>query len=225
MPADSLEPANILDPAARAALFATSADESTPADFSYTFLQLGYSVIDLDAIDDDADGLTGRASVGLFDFLYVFLDYANQTTDFQNSDSDSYGLGAGAHFSLAPKIDFVGEAAWLSNDIASDLGTLDESNTGWTAMLGARWMAMPWDGGGLELEGGYRWIDMKGLLSDEETSAWEVGARAHFLKHFSVGATYSFLEQDRLYAAYAICDLGERGFARTRWGAATSEPL
>lgn len=31
---------------------------------------------------------------------------------------------------------------------------------------------------------------------------------------------YSFLEQDRLYAAYAICDLGEREFARTRWGAA-----
>ena len=31
---------------------------------------------------------------------------------------------------------------------------------------------------------------------------------------------YSFLEQDRLYAAYAICDLEEREFARTRWGAA-----
>jgi ribosomal protein S18 acetylase RimI-like enzyme len=28
----------------------------------------------------------------------------------------------------------------------------------------------------------------------------------------------SFLEQDRLYAAYAICDLEEREFARTRWG-------
>ena len=30
----------------------------------------------------------------------------------------------------------------------------------------------------------------------------------------------SFLEQDRLYAAYAICDLEEREFTRTRWGAA-----
>ena len=28
----------------------------------------------------------------------------------------------------------------------------------------------------------------------------------------------SFLERDRLYAAYAICDLEEREFARTRWG-------
>jgi ribosomal protein S18 acetylase RimI-like enzyme len=29
-----------------------------------------------------------------------------------------------------------------------------------------------------------------------------------------------FLEQDRLYAAYAICDLEEHEFARTRWGVA-----
>ena len=30
----------------------------------------------------------------------------------------------------------------------------------------------------------------------------------------------AFLEQDRLYAAYALCDLEEREFGRTRWGAA-----
>ncbi len=29
-----------------------------------------------------------------------------------------------------------------------------------------------------------------------------------------------FLEQDRLFAAYAICDLDEREFAKTRWGVA-----
>jgi ribosomal protein S18 acetylase RimI-like enzyme len=31
----------------------------------------------------------------------------------------------------------------------------------------------------------------------------------------------SFLERDRLYAAYALCDLEDREFARTRWGVAT----
>jgi ribosomal protein S18 acetylase RimI-like enzyme len=30
----------------------------------------------------------------------------------------------------------------------------------------------------------------------------------------------AFLEQDRLYAAYALCDLEEREFSRTRWGLA-----
>ena len=31
---------------------------------------------------------------------------------------------------------------------------------------------------------------------------------------------HAFLAQDRLYSAYAICDLEDREFARTRWGAA-----
>ena len=31
-----------------------------------------------------------------------------------------------------------------------------------------------------------------------------------------------FLERDRLFAAYAICDLSEHEFARTRWGVATA---
>jgi ribosomal protein S18 acetylase RimI-like enzyme len=31
----------------------------------------------------------------------------------------------------------------------------------------------------------------------------------------------AFLERDRLFAAYAICDLEDREFARTRWGVAT----
>jgi RimJ/RimL family protein N-acetyltransferase len=33
----------------------------------------------------------------------------------------------------------------------------------------------------------------------------------------------SFLERDRLFAAYALCDLEDREFARTRWGAAFQE--
>jgi len=32
----------------------------------------------------------------------------------------------------------------------------------------------------------------------------------------------SFLETDRLFAAYALCDLDDREFLRTRWGVATS---
>jgi RimJ/RimL family protein N-acetyltransferase len=32
----------------------------------------------------------------------------------------------------------------------------------------------------------------------------------------------AFLEQDRLWAAYAICDLDDREFGRTRWGLASS---
>jgi ribosomal protein S18 acetylase RimI-like enzyme len=35
----------------------------------------------------------------------------------------------------------------------------------------------------------------------------------------------TFLEQDRLYAAYALCDLEDREFGRTRWGVALSRDV
>lgn len=35
----------------------------------------------------------------------------------------------------------------------------------------------------------------------------------------------AFLEQDRLYAAYALCDLEDREFGRTRWGVALSREV
>src|SRR5664280_641119 len=34
----------------------------------------------------------------------------------------------------------------------------------------------------------------------------------------------AFLERDRLYAAYALCDLDDREFGRTRWGVALAGP-
>ena len=36
------------------------------------------------------------------------------------------------------------------------------------------------------------------------------------------GLLREFLERDRLFAAYAICDLEDREFSRTRWGVALS---
>jgi ribosomal protein S18 acetylase RimI-like enzyme len=49
-----------------------------------------------------------------------------------------------------------------------------------------------------------------------------LGRRSHAVARQTTDrrALAAFLEQDRLYAAYALCDLEEREFARTRWGAA-----
>ena len=49
-----------------------------------------------------------------------------------------------------------------------------------------------------------------------------VGRRGSIVARATTDKTLlrSFLERDRLYAAYAICDLEEREFVRTRWGVA-----
>ena len=49
-----------------------------------------------------------------------------------------------------------------------------------------------------------------------------LGRRSSVVAHTTTDRALlrAYLEQDRLFAAYAICDLEEREFARTRWGMA-----
>jgi ribosomal protein S18 acetylase RimI-like enzyme len=51
-----------------------------------------------------------------------------------------------------------------------------------------------------------------------------VGSRAAVMARSTADRVLlrEFLERDRLFAAYAICDLAEREFPRTRWGIATA---
>ena len=176
---------------------ATAEGESKPATFSYTYLEVGATQFNVDTIDETADIYYGRGSLGLFGFLYVFGEYQNQAVDFQDTKTDLIELGVGAHFSVMPKLDLVGEIGWLYNDITSDLSQLDDTTNGYEVRVGARWMVMDWDGGGLELNGGLGYIDLENqLASDDASNIWDVGARVHFLKHVSIGAGYAMQGED-----------------------------
>ena len=63
-------------------------------------------------------------------------------------------------------------------------------------------MALPWSGGGLELDGGVGYIDLTNMIaSSEHPMVYAAGARVHLLGHFSVGAAYERLDvDDRLVA-------------------------
>lgn len=166
-------------------------------DFSYTFVEVGAVKYDVDNADDDVDIYYGRASLELFKIFHVFGEYQNQSTDFANTDTDLFSLGVGAQLGILPKIDVFGEVAWLYNDVSSDLDELDDTNSGYELFAGARWMALPWERGGLEINGGLGYVDLKNsLASDDEAVEWELGARAHFLKLLSVGLTYAMIEDD-----------------------------
>jgi hypothetical protein len=185
-----------LDPAAPP--FARASSESA---FSYTFLEVGYVRTDLDLIDDDAEAFYARASIGFLEYFHVFGGVAHESTNFDDATVDAYEVGGGVQLPILSQFDVVGEAAWLYNYIDSDTLFDKDTNTGVELYGGARFMVLPWSGGGLELDGGYRYTDIDSLLSDKNTSAIEVGARVHFLSHLSIGATYAFIEDDRrLYA-------------------------
>jgi hypothetical protein len=58
-------------------------------------------------------------------------------------------------------------------------------------------MVLPWMGGGLELDGGLGYIDLKNqLASSNYPTVYDLGARVHFLSAFSVGAMYEKIDVD-----------------------------
>lgn len=204
--ADSLSLLNDLAQPAAALTSVQDTAESAkePADFSYTYIEIGANQYDADEIDDEADIYYGKASLGLFKFLYIFGAYENQSTDFENTDTDVIRLGAGAHFSVMKRLDLVGDIAWVWADMSSDLAELDDTTDGVDVHLGARWMPLVWDRGGLEVHGGGVYMNRDTTFaSDDELTGWELGGKLHFLKMFSVGAMYTMLEDDDMVGVNA----------------------
>ena len=183
---------------------AAAEGESDGYDFSYTYVEVGGRQLDVDAVDETADIYYGRASLSLLGFLYVFASYENQSVDFQDTSTDLWNLGVGAHMNLRPKLDLFAEVAWLYSDLSTDVANIDETTDGYRVFGGARWMVLPWSGGGLELNGGVGYTDLENrLASDDTASEWELGARGHFMKFLSVGLTYTGLEDDDMLSVDA----------------------
>lgn len=185
-----------LSAATAPAVPAVPAAEGDASRFSYSYIEAGATRLDLDAIDDEADTYYLRASIALLKFLYVLGGYENQSTDFDNADSDVWSLGVGAHFAVNPKLDIHGDVSWLYNDIDSD--GFDDSSSGALGRIAARWM--PFDiagGGGVEFHGGALWVEADDtFLSDDSVLGFEIGARWHIVQAISIDATYTQLEDD-----------------------------
>ncbi len=162
------------------------------AQLSYSYVELGAAKYDVDNVDEEADVYYGRASVELLEFLHIFGEYANQSFDIPSGDVDTdlITLGAGAHFTVMPRLSVYGEIGWLFTD--SDL----DDDSGYIIDGGARFMALPWDGGGLEINGEIGQYGLDNFGSDDKPVYFEVGARAHFFDAFSVGLAYQKIEDD-----------------------------
>lgn len=164
-------------------------------DFSYTYLEVGATRFDVEDIDDEADIFYGEAALDIFNIVYLLIGYENAEIDFGNTDQDLFRLGAGAHFSLGNRLDIMGDIAWMYSDLSSDV--FDETSNGSQIRIGARWMPWRFTSGGLELQGRGLWVNLPDSYFSESTQVgFDVGARLHLLKLFSIGATYTLLEED-----------------------------
>ena len=165
--------------------------------FSYTYVEAGYYSTSGDCTGGSSDAWGLDASIGLLGFLRVFGGYSSDSATVNGGggsvDTDSYYLGVGGYWGLAPRLDLVGDIQWIYDDLSTDtVSNLDTSNNGWSALVGARWLVLPVGHGGLELDGGANYVDRV------NGGQWGgiLGARYHFLKALSAGLEYQFLQDE-----------------------------
>jgi len=189
----------VADPSVDPAASTYTRDGSDAAAFSYDWVEMGYAVTQIHDISNHTDGFYWRGSIAFLDYFHVLAGIVREETSFDDATLDTYEIGGGVHLSVLPKLDVLGEASWLYNKIDSENLFSSDNNTGVSLYAGARFMVLDWSGGGLEADGGFRYTDINSLLSAKTTRSWEAGARAHFVNHISVGATYAYIEADQRF--------------------------
>jgi len=176
------------------------AGDKAEANFSYTYAELGYARTELNDVSDHSNAGYVEGSIGFLDHFRMFGSYIREDTNFDNATLDSFVLGGGVHFGVLPKLDLVGDIAWIFNHIDSDNLFTGDNENGFSIYAGARWMVLPDLMGGLEADGGLRYSDVNSLSSNKAGTALELGGRFHFSKLLSLGMTYDYREADQRLA-------------------------
>src|SRR4051794_2247910 len=144
----------------------------------YTYGEVGYSRVDFDNFNEDADVFGAGGSLAVSERVYLVAGYSYGTIDASGFDIDleNAAAGVGMHFPLNDTVDLIGEAAyeWAKIDI-DNFGSEDDD--GYGLKVGLRAMLTPQ----FELNGGGTYVD----ISDDET-AFYVGAVYNFTEMFAV---------------------------------------
>jgi hypothetical protein len=96
--------------------------------FSYTFFQVEYVELNVDGFSENPDGFSLAGSVALNDTFHLFGGHTQTTGRALGAgvDTSGYTLGLGAHVSLTPRVDLVGELGLVGTEVRRLGATLDD---------------------------------------------------------------------------------------------------
>lgn len=164
---------------------------STPAiaeNFSYSYLQVGYSTGDVNVggLKVDSSGLAFSASAPINDTLYVVGGYANQELSLGNLsvDGDSFNIGVGARTSINQNTDLTTTLSYVSTE-TNVYGLVDKA-TGYELDFGVRHKVND----SFELLGGFGFTSAGSPKIN--TTSVSIGGRYKVNNNLSVGAGYSY---------------------------------
>lgn len=146
--------------------------------FNYSYVEAGYIDTEMDAgpVDIDGDGIEILASYSVAEEFHVFGGYEDLGFD-ANVDMTTITLGGGMNYVINEDWDVVGRVAYVSADIDTPAGSLDED--GYFLQGGVRGRLSS----NLELEAGLEYLD----LNSSDTSVF-VSARYYLDNGLGLGA-------------------------------------
>lgn len=146
--------------------------------FSYDYIQVGYITHEVEAADEDSDGMVFSASYDIAPHVNLVAGYGfdRLTVSGVDIDTDAFAVGAGAHAPLHQRIDIYGTAVFISSE--ADSQGVSDSETGFGVEAGFR--TMPIDH--VEILAAAVHTDVY-----ESSTNLAVGARGYFTDDFSLG--------------------------------------
>jgi hypothetical protein len=157
-------------------------------DLSYTYVDLAYVNTDPDGSGEDVDGLALRGSLEITEQVFLFAGYADQSGD--GVDFETYDLGVGYAWSIAPTMDLYGKIGYVEAE--ADYRGFGGDDDGYLLAFGLRSRVLEQ----LELEGSINYVD----LSDSgDDTALDLGARWYLTDQVALGLETSFSDDAMSY--------------------------
>jgi Outer membrane protein beta-barrel domain len=159
---------------------------------SYSQLDAGYVVTDIDNFDDEADGFMLRGSYEFVENWFGYARYLDQSVDAFGFDVDltQFSLGLGYALPLADTTDLYGKLGYTS--VEADAGGASADDDGYELAIGLRSQPMEQ----LELEGSVNYIDLSD--SGDDTSLG-LAARWYLTQQLAVGLEGEFADDTTSY--------------------------
>lgn len=143
---------------------------------SYSYVEGGYVVTDIDGIGSDADGFLLRGSIEITDSIFLFAGYTDQGV--YGVDLKQYGIGAGYAWSMTDTTDLYGKVGYVRAE--ADFAGFGVDDDGYSLGVGIRSFVTK----RLELEAAVTYVDLSDSGDDTTLGA---GARWYFTEHLAAG--------------------------------------
>jgi hypothetical protein len=170
---------------------------------SYSFLEAGYVVTDIDDVDEEFDGFLIRGSFEFVENWFLYARYLDQSAEVFDIDFDATqaALGVGYAFPLTEAMDLYGKLGYTEVELGAFDAELDDD--GYEVSVGLRGSLMEQ----LELEGALNYVDLSD--SGDDTS-FGLAARWYFMPQFALGIEGEFGDDANSYGVGVRWEFGRQ---------------